>query len=134
MWVFRTKEMDMDFTQAKTIVRTLAEGIDPTTGEVFAEDSPYNNPFVIRALFTVHDLARSPKRVQMSAEERRRENLDRGRPGNAGLPWTDKDRAFVASGFEEGKPFEKMAEDLERTRGAIRAELIRQGLVSPDFH
>lgn len=123
----------MDLNEAKTIVKTLAEGVNPATGEVFSENSPYNDPKVIRALFTVSDLARPPKRPKMSAEERRMENLACGRPGNAGLPWSDEDRALVASSFEKGTPFDEVATTIERSNGAIRAELIRQGLIPPDY-
>jgi hypothetical protein len=121
----------MELTEARTIVRILAQGVDPMTGEVFTPDSPYNHPKVIRALFTVHEIARA--KSKMSADERRRQNLDLGRPRNHGLPWTEEDRELVASGFQDGKTAEELAATLERSRGAIHAELIRQGLVSADF-
>lgn len=120
----------MELSEARTIVKTLAEGIDPTTGEVFAPDSPYNQPRVIRALFTVHSYALGP-RSKMSADERRRQNLELGRPTNAGLPWSDADRSRVATGFQKGETIEELAATLERSRAAIHAELIRQGLVPP---
>ncbi len=123
----------MEIRKAQSIVKTLAQGVDPNTGEVFAPDSPYNQPKVIRALFTVHDFVRQAKKPRMSASEKRQENLDLGRPGNYGLPWKDDDRSQVATGFEEGKTIEELATTLERTQGAIRAELIRQGLVEPEF-
>ena len=50
----------MDIIRAKEIVRTLADGIDPTTGEVLPKESVYNSPDVIRALFTLLD-ATTPK-------------------------------------------------------------------------
>jgi hypothetical protein len=123
----------MEIRKAQSIVKTLAQGVDPNTGEVFAPDSPYNQPKVIRALFTVHDFVRQAKKPRMSAGEKRQENLDLGRPGNYGLPWKDDDRSQVATGFEERKTIEELATTLERTQGAIRAELIRQGLVEPEF-
>jgi hypothetical protein len=123
----------MEIRKAQSIVKTLAQGVDPNTGEVFAPDSPYNQPKVIRALFTVHDFVRQARKPRMSADEKRQENLDLGRPGNYGLPWKDDDRSQVATGFEEGKTIEELATTLERTQGAIRAELIRQGLVEPEF-
>jgi hypothetical protein len=131
--VSREKEPKMELKEARTIVKTLAQGVDPTTGEVFPPDSPYNHPIVIRALFTISDLARSARNPKMSVEEKRRENLDHGMPGNAGLPWTDDARELVASQFQDGKTIEELASTLERSRGAIHAELIRQGLLSPDF-
>jgi len=120
----------MELTEARTIIRSLAQGVDPITGDVFASESPYNHPRIIRALFTVHEHARSP-RGKIGAGEKRQRNLERGLPGNTGLLWTDEDRARVASGFENGEPIEALAAELERTRAAVHAELIRQGLVEP---
>jgi hypothetical protein len=120
-------------TADQALLKTLAQGVDPTTGEVFPPDSPYIHPIVIRALFTISDLARSARNPKMSVEEKRRENLDHGMPGNAGLPWTDDARKHVASQYQDGKTIEELASILERTRGGIRAELIKQELLSPDF-
>ena len=122
----------MKLREAHGIIKTLAQGVDPNTGEVFAPDSPYSEPRIIRALFTVHEFVRQAKKPRMSDDEKRQENLDLGRPRNHGLPWTDDARSQVAAGFEEGQSIEELAAALERTPGAIRAELIRQGLLSPD--
>lgn len=43
----------MDIIRAKNIVRDLADGIDPRTGELLPPDNLYNSPEVIRALFTL---------------------------------------------------------------------------------
>lgn len=43
----------MDINKAKEILSALAEGVDPTTGEVLPEDSIYNNVNVIRAMYTI---------------------------------------------------------------------------------
>ena len=123
----------MEIREAQGIVKTLAQGVDPNTGEVFAPDSPYNEPKIIRALFTVHDFVRQARKPRMSADEKRQENLDLGRPRNYGLPWADDARSQVAMGFEDGKTIQELATTLERTHGAIRAELIRQGLLEPEF-
>jgi len=123
----------MEIREAQSIVKKLAEGVDPNTGEVFAPDSPYNEPRIIRALFTVHDLVRQARKPRMSADEKRQENLDLGRPRNYGMPWTDDARSQVAKGFEDEKTVEELATTHERTQGAIRAELIRQGLLPPDY-
>ncbi len=123
----------MELSESRNIVKALAQGVHPTTGEVFPPESPYNDPKVIRALFSILDVAASSKKPMKSVEEKRRENLDFGRPRNAGLPWTDDDRAKTASQFKAGKTIEELADTLERSRGAIHAELIRQGLVSPQF-
>ena len=40
----------MDINRAKEIVAALAEGIDPTTGEILPEDCVCNKGDVVRAL------------------------------------------------------------------------------------
>ena len=123
----------MEIREAQRIVNTLAQGIDPNTGEVFAEDSPYNEQTIIRALFTVHEFVNAAPKPAMTIAERRQRNIDLGRPANFGLPWTEEARETVASAFQSGQSVEQIASSLKRTRGAIRAELIRQELVPPDF-
>ncbi len=38
----------MELNESRNIVKTLAQGVHPTTGEVFTPESPYNDPMVIR--------------------------------------------------------------------------------------
>ena len=123
----------MELTQTRHIVKTLAQGVHPSTGEVFPPESPYNDPEVIRALFSILEFVRQSKTPRKSIEERRQQNLDIGRPRNSGLPWTEEDRAIVRSGFQEGKTIEKLAAELDRSTSAIVAEVIRQDLVPPDL-
>ena len=123
----------MEIRRAQRIVEILAQGVDPATGEAFATDSPYNEPQIIRALFTVHEFVRRARKPPMSLDERRQENIDLGRPKNYGLPWTDDARTEVAAKFEGGQPIVELAAVFERTQGAIQAELIRQGLIEPDY-
>jgi len=123
----------MELTESRNIVKTLAQGVHPTTGEAFPPESPYNDPDVIRALFSILEYSRSPKRPRRSIEERRRENLEVGKPGSSGLPWTEEARALVKSGFRDGMTIEKLAASLERSSAAIVAEVIRQDLVPPDL-
>jgi hypothetical protein len=119
----------MELNEARTIVGTLAQGIDPTTGEVFAQDSPYNHPDVIRALFTLSELGGRARPPRLSLDERRQRNLDQGRPRNSGLPWSDDDRVQVAAGFRDGSTIQELATRFERSRSAIVAEVLRQDLV-----
>jgi hypothetical protein len=41
----------MEEARALTILTALAGGVNPLTGELFAVDSPYQSPDVIRALY-----------------------------------------------------------------------------------
>ena len=40
----------MEIREALTIVRKLADGVHPETGEVLQEDCLYNHPHAVRAL------------------------------------------------------------------------------------
>lgn len=123
----------MELNESRNIVKTLAQGVHPSTGEVFPPGSPYNDPEVIRALFSVLNFVKQAKKPRMSIEERRGQNLELGRPINSGLPWTDEDRAIVSSGFQDGLTIEKLAAELGRSSASIVAEVIRQDLVPPNL-
>ena len=123
----------MELNESRQIVNTLAQVIDHATGEVFPPESPYNDPEVIRALYSILESVKFARRPRKSVEERRRDNLEFGRPKNSGLPWTDEDRALIRTGFQEGMAVEKLAGTLDRSSGAIVAEIIRQDLVPPNL-
>ena len=110
----------MEIDKAKEIVSLLAYGIDPTTGEVFPDDSPYNHPSVIRALFAVLRSVRVSKRQsQQSMEDKQAQNVAGGRPRNAGLPWTEELKEEIAEMFRGGTSIDELAQYFERTSGAI---------------
>lgn len=127
--------------EAKEIIIALANGINPVTGEELPDSSPYNNPNIIRALFTVINSPKyktilstsvlDPKKPKKTVEEKQQENLKNGRLKNAGLPWTKESRDKLSSMFEGGEMVSELSVYFERTQGAITSELIRQGLVEP---
>lgn len=120
----------MDIIQAKETVKMLADGINPVTGEVLPADSPCNDPMIIRALFTVLGAVRIPiKLSSKSIEEKQQDNINNGKPKNAGLPWSEKQRKEIESLFNKGKTIDELANYFERTKGAITSELTRQGLI-----
>lgn len=123
----------MELDESRNIVKTLAQGVHPTTGEVFPPESPYNDPEVIRALFSILESAKQIRRPRKSLDERRRENVELGRPMNSGLPWTDENRALVNSEYRKGMTIEKLADILGRSSGSIVAEVIRQDLVPAEL-
>ena len=60
----------MDAAQALTVVRSLANGVDPETGEVFPAESTYQRPQVVRALY---EAASALERIERF--ERRRSQM-----------------------------------------------------------
>ena len=119
----------MDVSTALTNVEALANGVDPCSGEVFESDSVYNQAEVIRSLFTLLSLVKSSTKVKKTKEQKQQENLARGLPKNAGLQWTEAERAALFEQFKAGGQIQQLAEQHERTQGSIIAELKKQGLI-----
>ena len=109
----------MDIIRAKEIVRVLADGVDPTTGEVLPRESVYNSPEVIRALFTLleyvdKDAVKDPVR-------------------NAGKPWTDAEDDKLRDEFLSKIKISDIAKEHGRSYGAIESRLDHLGLKKKPF-
>lgn len=114
----------MEEARALTIVTALASGVNPLTGELFAADSPYQSPDVIRALY-----------IAMRALEsagRRRTRGQGAASSNAGKPWSDDEDRQLLSAFDNGQPLVELAQAHGRTRGGIQARLVRHGRLTPE--
>ena len=106
----------MELQTARQIIDTLSQGIHPVTGESMPEDSPYNAPPVIRALFAVS---------QALADRRARPR--RELPPNAGKPWDAEEDARLEAAFAGGAELKQMSEDLGRTLFAVESRLVKLG-------
>lgn len=116
-----------------SVIECLAHGIDPANGEAFPEHSPYNNPEVIRALFfalsSMKKTNKPGQRAKQTVEEKQSDNLAKGKPKNAGLPWTDEQRLQLTKHFSAGDSIDRLAELHERTEVAITSELKKLKLI-----
>jgi hypothetical protein len=110
--------IQMNASEALGIVRALANGLDPASGEAFAPESAYQRADTVRALFAA---AQALEQVERS--ERRRVDL----PAKTGQPWSeDEDRKLLAS-FDAGRGLAELASAHERTQTGIRARLVKYG-------
>ncbi len=108
----------MDASQALAVVRSLANGVDPATGEVFPAESAYQRPDVVRALYQAASALERQER-----NDRRKAEL----PVKSGEPWTeDEDRNLLAA-FDAGRALQELAAAHERTVGSVRARLLKYG-------
>ena len=98
----------MDIIRAREIIRALAEGVDPTTGEVLAKESIFNSPDVIRSLYTILE-ATAPKSVDPHR--------------NAGKPWTETEDDKLRDEFAAKMKISDIAKEHGRTYGAIESRL-----------
>lgn len=105
----------MDSKRAKELLKQMADGINPLTGEVLPEDDLCNQPDIIRALHmavAVLEKARKPNPPL---------------PENAGKSWTTEDDETLCQLYDSGANTKEMAEHFQRTAGAITSRLIRLG-------
>ena len=107
----------MDITRAKEIISTLAEGVDPTTGEVLPDNSVCNKGEIVRAFYAV---------LNHLDEKKPKKNL----PANAGKPWSAEEDTKLKACHKAGMSRAELCAEFERTSGSITARLTRLGLLN----
>lgn len=112
----------MQLEVALPIVRALADGVNPMTGEAYPEHSPYAEPRTLRALFAAVDVLE--KEVERG---RRRERL----PANFGKPWTEGEDEVLLSEFDAGSSLSVIASKHQRTQSSVRLRLEKLGKIEP---
>jgi hypothetical protein len=112
----------MQLDAALPIVRALADGVNPVTGEAYPNESPYAEPRTLRALYTAVDYLQ--KEVE---REKRRERL----PANFGKPWTEEEDRQLVCEFDAGMPMHEMGRRHLRTQSSIRLRLEKLGKIEP---
>ena len=68
----------MELNIAKETIEKLADGINPATGEVLPKEGPYNDPLVVRALFTILESIKAIRPAARTAEQRQNDDNDKG--------------------------------------------------------
>ncbi|QBQ56237.1 hypothetical protein [Nitrosococcus wardiae] len=113
----------MELEEAIRIIKSLADGIDPKTGEPFPEDSPYHYPDTVRALFSllfaINNIHFDNTKIPLA---------------RAGQPWSDKEDLFLRRSFENGISIGELSSRHLRTKGAIRSRLEKLGLLVSDIN
>lgn len=107
----------MELSHAIEYLTTLADGIDPATGEVLPEGHICNRGDTVRALYAV---------LQSSGKKK-----ERKLPANAGQPWTQEEEQRLLDSYHAGQTIAQLATAHGRTRGAIESRLQRLGAIPP---
>ncbi|HTE41930.1 MAG TPA: hypothetical protein VK629_13985 [Steroidobacteraceae bacterium] len=148
----------MDEQQAMTIVNSLANGVHPVTGELFADDSPYQSPVIVRALFVAklalesrfkgtdlggnqgngpgNDQGNGSRDAQAREGQSSREGQSARAPRsgastNAGKPWNDEEDRQLLARFDASQPIAEIARAHGRTQNGVRARLEKHGRLEP---
>ena len=120
----------MDESKTVAILSALAHGVNPTTGEVFGSDSPYQQADVVRALFAALDrFKQASKQTSVPKQRVAAAAAIDSRP-NAGKPWSDEEDRRLLEQFDRGLTPADLARDLGRTVAGIEARLERHGRLS----
>ena len=106
----------MDINKAKTILSTLAEGVDPTTGEVLPDNSVCNKGAIVRAFYAI---------LNHLDEKKPKKNL----PANAGKPWTTEDETLLVDLYRSDAPKRDICKALQRTESGIAARLVHLRII-----
>lgn len=105
---------------ALDIIQALSEGINPFSAERLPEDSLCLHEAVNKALTT----AVTALENQIKADARRA-----SQPAKAGEPWSSEEEELLTNAFNRGDTITFIAEQFERSRGSIKARLVKLGLI-----
>ena len=106
----------MDINKAREILSSLADGIDPTTGEVLPDNSVCNKGEVVRAFYAV---------LNHLGDKTHEECM----PANAGKTWSKKDDNLLTNLYQSGASKKDICDALQRTEAGIAARLVRLQLI-----
>lgn len=110
----------MEQNQVVTILESLANGIDPTTGA--ACHDAFATPDVIRALFIAAGQLKGEPAITPPRKSP---------PAAAGARWTDEEDLVLCEEFDHGIALSEIATRHGRTKGAITSRLVKLGRIDP---
>ena len=113
----------MERDKALGILKTLADGVDPGTGEQFPNGSPYQRSDTVRALYF------AVQALESSVRPRERGTQSKEQLENAGRPWSEEEESRLSHAFDAGKTILELAEVHKRSRIAIEARLVKLGKI-----
>lgn len=105
------------------ILKLLANGVHPVTGEQLDKAHVVNEPDVIRALNTA---------IEVLVSEEKRIQRQRDLPKRVGKPWSEQEDQALIKAFDSGISLSDLVDKHQRTRGAIRTRLVRLGKIDLD--
>lgn len=108
----------MELKRVKEIINMLANGRDPVSGDKIPDDSFLNHRDCVRAL----SLAAFYIPVEDSKQ------------GQRGARWTAEEENMLTALFEAQEPIGRIASKMGRSRAAIKARLIKVGLLQYRKH
>ena len=109
----------MKTSEALKLLRPLAEGYDPITGELFSEDSPYQNANIVRAMYSAIRVLEN----ELSGVKKK------SKYANAGNPWKEEDDRKLVKLYDGGTTMQELSKMFNRSELSIRFRLAKFGKV-----
>lgn len=106
----------MEAARAIEIIQTLADGVDPYSGERFPYGSPYQQADTVRAL-------------HLALEGLNKLTRSMTRKVGPGRAWTEDEEQELLRAFDDKVDVQEIAARHERTKGAIWARLEKLGRI-----
>ena len=113
----------MEIQETLRIMRALADGVNPETGDFMVADAVYQYPPVVRAL---HQAVGALEIM----EERQRNR--KASPAKAGKSWSAAEDQQVCEELRRGIDFHQIAKTHNRSIGSIIARLVKLRKIGPD--
>ena len=120
-------------TEARHTLELLAQGLHPQTLQALPASEALEAPQVIRALFMGAQalaLVSDGRKLDKPAVVEGAPAVPRQRPAKAGKGWATDEDEQLAQAFDAGTAIKELAITHERSRGAIRARLMKLGKIS----
>jgi hypothetical protein len=118
------KAFETGGTESVKILETLANCINPITGEVLSDESPFNDATVRQALLLAVNTIKQDKQKRQQREQRK--------PANAGVAWDEDEDNRLMEEYNEKLSLKEIASLHGRTQPAINARLLKLGFLN--FH
>ena len=119
----------METTKTLAVLKALADGVDPATGEQFPAGSAYQHPDTVRALFSAISLLGNPAAPSPTPASPKPGAPAKSGPENSGRPWSEEEDLRLGKTYDAGKSIEELAGIHKRSKWAIEARLARLGKI-----
>jgi hypothetical protein len=113
----------MEIQETLRIMRALADGVNPETGDCLVADAVYQYPPVVRAL---HQAVGA---LEIMEERLRNKKTS---PAKTGKSWSLAEDQQVCEELRRGVDFHQIAKTHNRTIGSIIARLVKLGRIGPN--